>query len=108
MSRRWIDLLRLVWGKQITMDQLDQLEKAIPEMLTDLERLLPAWELDFTGCPLLYCYLECSPKQSASKLCVALSTSWNWACTHLGPSYNNQKSGCGCIRPQAAVHISRG
>ena len=55
MSRMWMDLLRQVWGKQITMGQLDHLEQAIPEVLTDLECLFPAWELDMTRCPLLYC-----------------------------------------------------
>ena len=41
-----MDLLGLLWQKSITLERLGEIEVAIPKALADLERLLPAWELD--------------------------------------------------------------
>ena len=43
---RYLDVLGLLWEKQISEEQLQHLERSIPEVLADLERLLPSWELD--------------------------------------------------------------
>ncbi len=42
----YLDLLGILWQKSISLDQLQYVESAMPRLLTDLERLLPAYELD--------------------------------------------------------------
>ena len=41
-----MDLLGSPWEKEISFDRLAELEAELPELLSELERLLPAWDLD--------------------------------------------------------------
>ena len=43
---KYLDLIGQLWQKSLSLDMVAKLEKAIPEILTELEGLLPAWELD--------------------------------------------------------------
>ena len=43
---RYPDLLGSLWEKSITPEQLDHIEAAFPEGLTEMECVLPAWELN--------------------------------------------------------------
>ena len=43
---RYLDLLGVFWEKTITEERSQQLEQQVPQVLADLELLLPAWELD--------------------------------------------------------------
>ena len=42
----YLDLLGLMWQKTISAEQLTHLEDRVPIVLTLMEILLPAWELD--------------------------------------------------------------
>ena len=46
----YLDLLGLMWEKTITDSDLRKLECRLPILLTMMEVLLPAWELDFSPC----------------------------------------------------------
>ncbi len=42
----YLDLLGAFWEKTFTEERLQQLEKQVPSIMTRLQELLPAWELD--------------------------------------------------------------
>ena len=42
----YLDLIGSLWEKTITLERLEQLETDLPRVLTELEELLPSWELD--------------------------------------------------------------
>ena len=51
---KFLDLLGLLWVKTISQDTLTMLEERIPIVLTQLQILLPAWELNMNRHTLLH------------------------------------------------------
>ena len=45
-STRYLDFIGLLWQKTISLERLTEMEAEIPQLLAELERVLPAWELD--------------------------------------------------------------